>query len=315
MQKMNDVHFKTLDLNLLRVFEALYAERSATLAGARLGLSQSAISHALARLRQSLNDDLFVRSSAGLNPTLRAIELGPSILDAMKTLEQAFESPGFDPARSDRQFVVGATAYTCTVLMPGVMQRFLTAAPHARLRVRGENLTAEELDRGQIDVILGAFEEIPSRLSFQPLFLDTGVWVVREDHPALASGRHAASLADLPQVLIAPDEPSVTTVAARSGQGLKRQRIWSALNRREASGGVSVLTVPDTYSAIAMVRRTSMAALLPRRLVEAMQDSGLVLIDPAEDAPAIPIGAVTRAGEQGPTAWLLGLMRAAAEDL
>ena len=73
---MNETHFKNLDLNLLRVFDALLEEESATRAGSKLGLTQSAISHALGRLRLSLRDELFVRSPSGLQATPRAVEMG-----------------------------------------------------------------------------------------------------------------------------------------------------------------------------------------------------------------------------------------------
>src|SRR6516225_8580749 len=69
---MHDLHFNSLDLNLLRVFDTLIEERSVTRAGERLGLSQSAISHALSRLRYALNDELFVRMPDGMRPTVRA---------------------------------------------------------------------------------------------------------------------------------------------------------------------------------------------------------------------------------------------------
>ena len=75
---MNDAHFNTLDLNLLRVFQALLEEQSATRAGERLGLTQSAVSHALGRLRASLGDELFERGAAGLQATPRALEMAPA---------------------------------------------------------------------------------------------------------------------------------------------------------------------------------------------------------------------------------------------
>jgi DNA-binding transcriptional LysR family regulator len=315
---MNDIHFKSLDLNLLRVFEALFAERSATLAGARLGLSQSAISHALGRLRRTLNDDLFVRGADGLEPTARASVLGPQIGDALKQLETAISAPVFDPGPSDRQFVIGASAYVCAVLLPHVMRRFALAAPHARLRVRGENLQAEELDRGRLDMIIGAFEEVPRRFTFSALFHDTGVWVARAGHPALRHGAGIGALAGVPQVLIAVEDGSSFGVRMRPGAGLKRPTGWrSATSVAGLQGeGEAALSVPDTYSALAMVRQTEMVAMLPRRLAAASSNlGGLTLIEPAEVTPSIDIGAVTRSGEQGAVAWLLSLVREAATDL
>jgi DNA-binding transcriptional LysR family regulator len=315
---MNEIHFNTVDLNLLRVFQALFAERSATLAGARLGLSQSAISHALGRLRRALNDELFVRGPDGLEPTARAALLGPQIGDALKQLESAISAPIFDPLLSDRHFVIGASAYVCAVLLPYVMRRFVVSAPYARLRVRGENLVAEELDRGRLDMIIGAFDEVPSRFALTPLFQETGVWVIRADHPVLRERTGLDALAGLPQVILAPDDGSNLGIRLRPGSALKRQPPWrdGALTPGSGTGGQSVLTVPDTYSALAMVRQTDMVALLPRRLAEPSASlGGLMLIEPAQQPAPGRLGAVTRSGEQGAVAWLLGVVRDAAAAL
>ena len=86
---MNSVHIASLDLNLLRVFDALVEEKSATRAGERLGLSQSAISHALSRLRYVLNDELFVRGPDGMQATERAAEIAPRLRQGLLQLELA----------------------------------------------------------------------------------------------------------------------------------------------------------------------------------------------------------------------------------
>src|SRR3954451_20260147 len=112
---MNVPHLRTLDLNLLRVFVALLDEGSVTRAGARLGLTQSAVSHALNRLRYTLNDELFVRGPARLQPTRRALEIGPQVHAALPQLQTAIEPGGFDPATSDRRFTIAAGAYACAV--------------------------------------------------------------------------------------------------------------------------------------------------------------------------------------------------------
>lgn len=308
---MHDIHFQSLDLNLLRVFDALYAERSATVAGARLGLTQSAVSHALGRLRQVLGDELFVRGAEGLQPTPRAAELAPGVREALRMLETAISRTAFDPWTSDRQFVVGATAYTCSVLLPGVMRRFLELAPHASLRVRGENLSADELDNGRLDVILGAFDDLPSRFAFLPLFAETGVWVVRSDHPALEKGATVAALTGLQRIVIAPEDVFTSPPGVRARQGFRRQR-WMEISDAERAAGV--LTVPDTFSALAMVRQTDMAAILPRRLAERAYP-GLAIIELGAQVTPIHIGAVVRGGESGPVAWLLDLLREAAAGL
>jgi len=114
---MNSVHFNALDLNLLRVFEALMQERSATRAGERLGLTQSAISHALNRLRYVLKDELFVRGPEGMQPTERAAEIAPRLRQGLLQLQLALAPADFVPERSDRRFTITCTEYGGAALM------------------------------------------------------------------------------------------------------------------------------------------------------------------------------------------------------
>src|SRR6201990_3483832 len=97
-----------LDLNLLRVFDVLLEERSVTRAGARLGLTQSAVSHALNRLRYTLEDDLFVRGPAGMQPTPRAVEMGPQVHAALNQLASALAPSDFHALTTERRFTVVA---------------------------------------------------------------------------------------------------------------------------------------------------------------------------------------------------------------
>src|SRR5690242_3185465 len=97
-----------LDLNLLRVFDVLLEERSVTRTGARLGLTQSAVSHALNRLRYVLEDDLFVRGSAGMSPTPRAVEMGPQVHAALNQLQSALAPSDFHALTTERRFAVVA---------------------------------------------------------------------------------------------------------------------------------------------------------------------------------------------------------------
>src|SRR5258707_11018628 len=106
------------DLNLLRVFDVMLEERSVTRAGARLGLTQSAVSHALSRLRYVLNDDLFLRGPAGMQPTPRAVEMGPQVHAALNQLQAALAPSDFDPATSERRFAVVTGPYASATLPP-----------------------------------------------------------------------------------------------------------------------------------------------------------------------------------------------------
>src|SRR5579871_4711653 len=103
---MHDVHFASLDLNLLRVFDAMADEHSVTRAGARLGLSQSAVSHALGRLRAMLEDPLFVRGPEGMRPTPLALEIAPRLRQGLVQLQEALSPTAFDPAQTARRFTI-----------------------------------------------------------------------------------------------------------------------------------------------------------------------------------------------------------------
>ena len=113
---MREVHFQSLDLNLLRVFDALAEERSVTRAGERLGLTQSAVSHALNRLRYVLEDDLFQRGPDGMTPTPRAVEIWPELRRGLAQLQHALTPTEFTPADAERSFSISASAYLGEIL-------------------------------------------------------------------------------------------------------------------------------------------------------------------------------------------------------
>src|SRR3978361_463301 len=124
-----------LDLNLLRVLDVMLEERSVTRTGARLGLTQSAVSHALSRLRHMLNDELFVRGPGGMAPTPRALEMGPQVHAALNQLQAAVAPSDFDPATSERRFAVVTGAYASAILAPPLAGRLAEVAPHVELMI------------------------------------------------------------------------------------------------------------------------------------------------------------------------------------
>src|ERR1700761_2419632 len=128
--------FSTFDLNLLRVFDAVMEERSVLRASQKVCLSQSAVSHSLARLREMLDDELFIRTAAGMQPTGRALAMAGMVSDALKTLEAAIELPEFDPATSTRTFTLAANDFTTMVVAPSLMHVFRTEAPHIDIVIK-----------------------------------------------------------------------------------------------------------------------------------------------------------------------------------
>ena len=164
---MSDLHFNSLDLNLLRIFDTLLDERSVTRAeGARLGMTQSAVSHALNRLRHALDDELFVRTSDGMRPTARAVEIGPSVRAALGNLQAALTPQVFEASIAHRRFSLVAGPYTSAVLLPQVAARLRDEAPFVQLRLTGpDGRLIENLDAGEVDAALTPAKSFPKRTS------------------------------------------------------------------------------------------------------------------------------------------------------
>ncbi len=221
---MNDLHFHTLDLNLLRVFDTLIEERSVTRAGERLGLSQSAISHALNRLRYVLHDELFVRVADGMRPTPRAAEIAPRLREGLLQLQLALGPTEFVPEQTERRFTIACGEYVGTVLVPGFIARVRTLAPNAELRIRPSNMgVTEALLAGRIDLAIGSFRRVPEPFVCETLFQETRVWVLSADHPAADGELTLERLASLSHLIISAtgeDEHAINGYV--SDHGLER---------------------------------------------------------------------------------------------
>src|SRR5579871_5674649 len=226
---MNSMHVASLDLNLLRVFDVLLEERSVTRAGARLGLTPSAVSHALSRLRYHLGDELFQRDAQGMQPTRRALEIGPSLHTALTQLQSALTPADFDPAVSDHRFSIVAGAYACAVLMPAVVSLLQRRAPRVMLRI-SENPPdlVEQLDAGRVDFVISGFESAPDRFRLERLMTEALTWVVRAGHPLC---RRTATLEDLVSV------PHVVVAGRREAVGrpaIAQRASWEDLGALES---------------------------------------------------------------------------------
>jgi DNA-binding transcriptional LysR family regulator len=307
------MQFSNLDLNLLRVFLALMDEGNATRAGARLGLSPSAISHALSRLRERLGDPLFIRGSTSLRPTPRAQEMAPAVRRAMEELERAVSVPSFDPSTTEREFVLVASAYVCAVFLPLAIAALDKVAPRANLRIRPpEPGLAEALDQGRIDIVICSYEQVPARFAHEVLFEETAVWVVRADHPAAKGGLKVEGLSKLPRIAVSALDPWNGADPSLDSPGLKRPIGWSEdYMQGLATMPAPRLWVPDVHTALAMVSVTDMTALLPRRLVLAgLQRDELAEAQLEHAPPPARIAAVSlKTGGDTPVRWLTQVLQ------
>ena len=313
---MQEVHFQTLDLNLLRVFDTLAEERSVTKAGERLGLTQSAISHALNRLRYALNDELFIRSPEGMRPTPRASEVWPELRRGLAQLQHALAPTEFAPAEASRVFNISATAYVCEVLMPRAIAAIRAAAPGVEMHVRSpEPGLAEALETGRIDLAIGVFGRASGIFAREYLFDENLVWGVRADHPAVGDPNPLERLMESPLLLLAP---ATEGQGERGGRGIERLAIWDDLNAESSPLGRAArqrikMVVDNAHAAVAIIGQTDMATLVPRRLAQTLSEShGLKLFDMAEEGrPLARFESMWRADQSNHPAlgWLRRVLR------
>ncbi len=160
-------NFRTFDLNLLRVFDAVMAERSLTRAAGVLSTTQPAVSHALRRLRDAVGDPLFERQPGGVRPTARAEALWPQVHAMLQGLEATLSPRAFDPAMARAPFRISTSDATAALLCPPLLRRLASAGDSLSLRVRP--LTTRDpramLEAGEIDLAIGYFPDVQLALA------------------------------------------------------------------------------------------------------------------------------------------------------
>lgn len=257
-----------LDANLLVVLDALLREVSVTRAARRVGLSQSAMSHALARLRDHLGDPLLVRAGRVMVLTPRAEALAPRVHRVVGEMETIFAADApFSPAELDRAFRVNTTDHVQFLLVPALDTRLGREAPGVDLYIgsitRG---TFDELRAGSIDAAIGVFADVPPDVAQEALFEDRFVCVVRADHPVVKRKLTLEQYASLPHLLVAPrGEPRglIDDLLATHGLGRRVARAVPHFLVAPflAASSDYVLTLSERLA-------TQMAETLPLRLLE-----------------------------------------------
>lgn len=185
--------FLTLDLNLLRVFDAVMTEQNLTRAAGHLAMTQPAVSNAIKRLRESLGDELLIRTAYGVKPTPRAEQLWPAVRQALAGLEAAVAPGTFDVSKANTTFRMAMADATAAFWLPSLMRAIEHEAPGVTVRM--VPLTTREprplLLRGDIDLAVGFFPGVAAQLSSETgspvrherLYSGRYVCVMRKDHP------------------------------------------------------------------------------------------------------------------------------------
>jgi DNA-binding transcriptional LysR family regulator len=290
-----------LDLNLLRTLDALMRERRVSRAAEVLGLSQPAVSNALARLRRSLGDPVFLRSPGGLVPTAQALRLADAAAPALQSLREALgPQADFNPQQSERGFCLALSDIGEIYFLPQLVPHLAAQAPGVRLTtVQPEAIELQAaLESGSVDLALGHLPTMPGRFRQRRLFEQRYVCLLRQGHPLLerdSSTRRERPQRERPQrERLARDRLSMrdylaaqhlVVVAAGTGHGLVEDVL-----RRQGIARRVALTVPHFVASAHILAATDLVATVPERLADrVVEPFGLVALGHPVELPRSPI--------------------------
>jgi DNA-binding transcriptional LysR family regulator len=251
-----------LDLNLLRVFDTVLRDRSVTAAAKHLGLTQPAVSNALARLRAQFEDVLFVRTPTGMDATPFARELAEPVRQALALLESALaHGPGFDPATATRAFRFYMSDLGQIEFLPPLVERAQRVAPGVRLEAVALEVEdiGDALAAGTLDLAVGFLPGLGPPVRRQPLFRDPYVCLMRADHPA--AGARLSKKAFL--------EASHALVSYKGGHRV----IEEALERAGIARRIT-LRVPHFTVVPMVLERSDLILILPSKVARVYERQG-----------------------------------------
>ncbi len=251
------MNLKDVDLNLLVVFNELHKHGRVSAAAESLGISQPGVSNALSRLRKLLGDELFLRTSRGMVPTPYAESLAQPIADALAALQGTLNARVvFDPARSERAFVIGVNDVGETYFLPRLMRALDQVAPGVTIRtVRTTSIDVrDEMERGRMDLAMGFLPGLKGGFFQRRLFRQPYVCIFRQDHPLARSGVSARQFRAAEHVAI---------VSEGTGHGVVDEVIARAGIRRRLR-----LTVPHFMAVGPVLQATDMIAVVPQRFAD-----------------------------------------------
>jgi len=266
MHMLHDVSLSSIDLNLLVILRALLRERHVTRAARQVGLSQSATSHALGRLRELCDDALLVRHGRTLALTPRAARLLPGLERGLSELQGVLRSePAFDPKRARRSFSLGMADYGQALLLRPLLRTLQLAAPGIDLNVVTFPNVPELIESGSLDLAILVTGTTATGLSTHDLFDDGFVCMVRKGHPQVRGNLTLDQYLSLRHVLVAPTGTAGSFVDTE----LERRGLARRVALRVSNFLVAPMVVAETDYISTMPERLArrMAKSLPLRLV------------------------------------------------
>jgi len=273
------VELEEVDLNLLVVFKQLLAERSVSRAAEALGLSQPAVSNALARLRKLLGDELFLRTPAGMEPTPFAEQLAESVTYGLGMIHSALNQRStFDPAASTRSFVIGMTDIGEIYFLPQLMERLRHDAPGVTVSTVRNTTTnlRDEMEAGKVDLAIGLLPQLKAGFFQRRLFRQRYVCMFRKGHRL---DKRKVSLAEFGAA------EHLLVISEGTGHG----KVDEVLKRSGVERRIS-LTVPHFVAVGHILRATDMVATVPERFAERMVEPfGLAYVAHPAKLPEVAI--------------------------
>jgi DNA-binding transcriptional LysR family regulator len=287
-----------MDLNLLVTFDAIYRSRNLTAAGHGLGLSQPAMSHALARLRTTFDDPLFVRLPGGLRPTPLADEIAPALMQALAVIRGSLERKSFEPGTSTRVFKLRMGDIAEVTHLPQIIRELRTIAPLVRVNSISvpEPQLGEALGNGDVDMAVGNYQ-LGAGCREVSLYEGEYACVTRAGHPAIRGRLTLNQFKAAGHVLVVPKGVS------------QPQMMQRLLESRKLNARIAV-EVSNFYAVMALVSSSDLIATIPVRLAQSMQQlAGLKVHAPPIPLPKLKVSLYwhERFHRDPGNAWLRGV--------
>jgi DNA-binding transcriptional LysR family regulator len=298
-------NWNAFDLNLLVVFDAVMQEKNLTRAGQRLGLTQSAVSHAVARLRHMLNDELFVRTPEGMLPTPRAERMFGPIHQALQEMRVVLEADEFDPSQASHTFSVAANNYAARAVIPAFVRRAAALAPSVVVEVRPIGMldTFDQLDAGTVDLALAMLTDGGERFKCVGLLEDDYVAILSGDHPIAGEPMLSIEhIGDLPHITITSARDDTQFVEdALAEHGLVRH-VWTKV---------------PLHSLLSVLTGSKALAVVPRRVAASFITSSPLIVRPLPfPSPRVSLAMMwhRRLDHDAAHRWLRSTIRASVKE-
>lgn len=249
---------RNLDVTLLELFECIRRTKNLSLAGQQMGLSQPAVSRAVARLREMYGDALFIRRPRGVEPTPFAEALAAPVASALQTLRSTFSRPSFEPKTESRRFRIAMSDIGERLFLPRLLEAISHSAPHVAVEAVSPALgqLEESLASGQVDLAVGYLGGLGKQFHRRKLFRERFVYIAREGHPELHGALKREQLRSIPHVVAGPSgmQHAIAVEKVLSGPRVKARtalRVHSFLCVGPVVAGTTLIgAVPSNLAAV-----------------------------------------------------------------